>query len=246
MKFTSFLGICLVFFLSSCHQSRQPDSFTFDGSIKNLDEGSLSGSVSFRGKLLEAKEWSDNNGENLLVISRYLPPAQIYPDNPDLTTESAFLYIRHFIKEGPEFHLDWEKADSVTACTTDYWIGTPAKSTSITDLDKDGVSEITVIYFNACRGDVSPSDMKLILTEGGNSYTLQGETYIDPDGKKLNRESFEPDLRRAYSDTIAAKPASLMGRYRNSEEFNSAPSEFLEFARKQWMEYFDKDHFEQL
>ena len=49
-------------------------------------------------------------------------------------------------------------------------------STTITDQDRDGVSEISIPYVLICRGDVSSGVMKIIMYENKDKYALRGTT----------------------------------------------------------------------
>jgi hypothetical protein len=240
MKFSTLVIITLVIGLFSCSQKPKSnkelaESVTDTAILRQQTDSS----ISIKGKLLEEHRWKDNIGYNLLIISRYRPPTETYQDSPGLTTESAFLYINHYVKDGAVYKLIWSKSDSVIRCPTDYWIGTLEKSTSITDLDQNGISEITIIYSHACRGDISPSNMDLIIAEGNKSFNLKGQSYLEELGGKLNKDSFETNLQKLNS-------IKTMGRYKNEDDFLSAPQVFLEYARSKWIECIDKDNFKQL
>jgi hypothetical protein len=49
---------------------------------------------------------------------------------------------------------------------------------AVTDLDHDGLAEITFGYELACRSDVSPATYKLLVIENGAKYILRGQTRI--------------------------------------------------------------------
>ena len=67
-------------------------------------------------------------------------------------------------------------------------------ATMVTDLDHDGLAEVTFAYEVACRSDVSPATYKLLMLENGDKYILRGTTRIDPsnDGSVMGG-SFTPD-----------------------------------------------------
>lgn len=241
MKFSTLVIIVLVIGSFSCNQTSESNKEVAASIIDTTISKHLTdSSISIKGKLLEEHRWKDKYGYNLVIISRYRPPVETHPDSPGLTTESAFLYINHYVREGADYKLVWSKNDSVVNCPSDYWIGTLENSSSITDLDKDGISEFSIIYLHACRGDISPSDMDLILAEGDKSYNLQGKTYLEIYGDKLNKDSFEINLQKVNSDD------KTMGRYINEDNFISAPQVFLDYARRKWIEYIDKDDFKSL
>jgi hypothetical protein len=120
------------------------------------------------------------------------------------------------------------------------WIEVFPNSTSITDLDNNGVSETTILHRYSCRGGVDPSNMKVVLHEGKQSYCLQGKMYLDYQVGKIDKTTFEFNLSK-----ISTKNASLGGRYTNDLEFKNVPPEFLAFSTAKWIEYCDKDSVKQ-
>ena len=48
----------------------------------------------------------------------------------------------------------------------------------LTDLNENGIAEIWLIYKTACRGDVSPSDMKVIMYEASQKYAMRGQNKV--------------------------------------------------------------------
>ena len=52
-----------------------------------------------------------------------------------------------------------------------------------TDLDGDGLLEIWTGYTYYCKGDVSPSDLKIIMYEGRKKHAMRGETLLEMDGR---------------------------------------------------------------
>jgi hypothetical protein len=56
----------------------------------------------------------------------------------------------------------------------------------VTDLDHDGVGEVTFAYLLNCAGDVSPARLKLLVLEDGAKYIIRGSSYARPgDGAGL-------------------------------------------------------------
>lgn len=85
-------------------------------------------------------------------------------------------------------------------------------ATAVTDLDHDGLAEVTFAYEVACRSDVSPATYKLLVLEDGTKYILRGTTRVDPSGDgSVAGGSFTPD------------PAAARW-----------PAAFLEHAKRRW------------
>ena len=60
----------------------------------------------------------------------------------------------------------------------DWFTGFVPKATTITDLDNDGIAEISLPYVSICRGGMDPGDMKIIMYEGSTKYALRGSTML--------------------------------------------------------------------
>ncbi|HET6229686.1 MAG TPA: hypothetical protein VFE05_06350 [Longimicrobiaceae bacterium] len=105
------------------------------------------------------------------------------------------------------------------ACDFDLTAGFEPGSLAVTDLDRDGVAETSFLYVLACRSDVSPAVLKLIMHEGAAKYAIRG--------------------------TTRPKGAGAGGEMRPDAAFRTAPAAFLAFARHQWARFVPEDHFMQ-
>lgn len=72
----------------------------------------------------------------------------------------------------------WRIQDWVEDCPVDVITAFTDPAFQIGDADADGVLEIWVAYRLACRGDVSPSTLKVIGYEGQTKYALRGRSRI--------------------------------------------------------------------
>lgn len=217
--------------------------------VKELTENLLPKKLKFKGEFIEAKKWSDLNGENLLLVSRLAPYTAPNKAISGALTSNIKLFAYQFLLNDPKPVLLWEFSDSVKNCNVDMFIGLLPNSTIITDLNKNGLTETTIIYRKSCRGDVSPSNMSILLFEGKKLYRLKGQMYSrDALGKP--DEAFQCDLSK--SDLVKYNKKSFeyfkaqIGRYENENEFTYAPDTFLTFARKKWREFFIMDDFQTL
>jgi hypothetical protein len=130
--------------------------------------------------------------------------------------------------------------DGVTSCPFDITCEFIKNAIKVTDLDNDGTAETTVQYKLACRSDVSPSNMKLIMHEGADKYALRGlmwygmpDAELDVTADNANLETL-PGYKKGGDDFVKE-----MGRYTSEKDFANAPPPFLQHARKQWV-YFIK------
>ncbi|MFZ1263871.1 MAG: hypothetical protein WAT34_10225 [Chitinophagaceae bacterium] len=195
--------------------------------------------INVKGKVLEVWRWNDNLGENILITSYVTPYADKgkneYGEEGQTAELHAFQYAR---KEGDYLPI-WVLNDSEKSCPFDITCDFIKGSTTITDLDKDGIAETKVQYSVACRSDVSPATMKLIMCENGITYALRGSMWLrySPEvkfmvtEKDVNLES-TPKLKDEMEELLRT-----FGRYENEKEFADAPSQFLPFARSEWLKY---------
>lgn len=215
--------------------------------VKELTENLLPKELKFKGECIEAKNWSDINGENILLISRLGPYTAPSKAINGALASNIELFAYQFLLAGSKPVLLWEFSDSVKNCHVDMFMGLLPNSTIITDLNKNGLTETTIIYRKSCRGDVSPSDMSILIFEGKKLYRLKGQMYSrDALGKP--DESFQCDLSKSDLEKYNKKTfeyfKAQIGRYENENEFTDAPDVFLSFARKKWREFFIMDDFQ--
>jgi hypothetical protein len=86
-------------------------------------------------------------------------------------------------------------------------------SLTVTDLDGDGIAEVTFAYATGCRLGVDPDDKTLVFYEGANLYKIKGTTSVIKGKEKLG------------------------GAKQVEKKFDDAPDAFLEFANKQWNKF---------
>jgi hypothetical protein len=231
---------------SNGESSSQPDTSALNSAQNRsiitaikLPASELPASIKFRGSFQDAWQWKDNNGEHILVTSYVQPYRDKKKNEMEEDGETAELHAFHFQKKDTAYKLLWKIADAERSCPFDITTEFIKESTTITDLDNDGIAETTVAYKLACRSDVSPASMKIILYEDTMKYTLRGLMWLkaSPDDKftvtadSANLEKM-PKKNDEYERYLLA-----VGRYENEKDFKSAPPEFLEYAKKKWMQH---------
>lgn len=198
----------------------------------------------FKGKLHEAWLWKDSLGDNILVLSTN-GPFDVRVKETDEQGYGKEIFAYHYVKTDSGYKLLWRLNDGVPACDLDMVAEFIKGSTTITDLDKDGVAETTVQYRQSCRGDVSPSEMKVIMHENTAKYGLRGQMWVPyNEGSKfdLNDQNVNLETLKGYKGTDD-EWVKQIGRYSNEKDFTNAPKEFLLYARRQWLKY-AKESFE--
>lgn len=200
-------------------------------------------------EILQAFQWKSGNLEYVLVSSRKGP----YP-----TTEShgedrdnVDMRIAQYSSEGGVFKLLWEETDSIRDCALDMWLGILPNSIRLTDLDRDGITETTFAYKGACRGDIGPSDLFVVMYEDDARMALEGLMMLKFDNFGNTREPlhsqslFDPDYSRVDTASMTAQAArrETEGRYAHENDFDGQPVAFVNFARRLWLEYVVEEEF---
>lgn len=156
----------------NCYKEIVVERISYDEIPKNID---------FRGTVVESTKWSDILGENILIQTvsgqfkwkDYLDGSNEY-DLQDKSELHAYLFRKE--RNSKTFKPVWKIYDYMECYGVDWFTGFIPHATTITDQDRDGVSEISIPYVLICRGDVSPGVMKIIMYENKDKYALRGTT----------------------------------------------------------------------
>jgi hypothetical protein len=262
MKYLFF--VCLATFFCACNSSstkKEPQKMMDDTSSKNnpdnkevpavafepvkITSAQLPSTIRIEGKLNEAWQWTDKMGENILVVSQVAPHDDKQKNKYGEEGQTATLHAVHYKKENDKYEFVWGLNDEEKACPFDITCTFIPGSTSVTDLNKNGYAEIKLQYRMACRSDVSPASMKLMIRENGMDYGLTGNSWIaySPDLKfDVNENNVNLELTPKLKDEMA-EILRRMGRYESEQQFKNAPPEFLTYARSEWLK-FVKESFE--
>ncbi|WP_294956751.1 M949_RS01915 family surface polysaccharide biosynthesis protein [uncultured Flavobacterium sp.] len=183
--------------------------------VEKIDSTQFPASIKYEGFIKNAVRWKDKLGDNIVITTE-----TGYHINKKFTHETegsdAELFAYHFIVSGNEVKQTWRVYDYISDCPVDIVASFVKNTFQVTDLDKNGIAETWLMYKTVCHGDVSPSDMKIIMYEGNTKYAMRGENKvavgIDDNGKK----QFEG------------------GEYKMDENFKKGSKAFKEFAEKLW------------
>jgi hypothetical protein len=95
-----------------------------------------------------------------------------------------------------------------------YWRVFQKNLVRLTDLNKNGIPEIWMVYKTYCKGDVSPSTMKLIMYEGKQKYAMRGSSKV----------------RVSVKDFAG-------GEYKFDKAFEASTSAIKKFAQQLWKKF---------
>lgn len=204
------------------------------------------------GQLLEGWRWTDSNGENLLVVFRTVSLSKqeqetkanpaLRPDSTEIVEmtdyeRSARLTAKQYVRQQGKYKELWRVQDAVTDCAFDMTLGLRPGSTAITDLDRDGRSETTIMYASACRSDVSAATLKLIMRAGEAKYALRGSTVVQYDSVPADQRLPTTPCCLDNKSKQWRESSNTEGYYQNETDFRAAPAAFLQFARKHWQKF---------
>jgi hypothetical protein len=109
--------------------------------------------LSYKGILKDAYSWADKDGQHLTLITETGEVSSSKDQNYDY--RDAALYAYDYIVQKDSFRLIWKLYDFVNECPVDLNVHFVNNTFQITDINKDGVGEIWVMYKMGCYGDVS-------------------------------------------------------------------------------------------
>lgn len=172
----------------------------------NADTLLLKKKIKQEGNIIKALEWKEATEKHFLVLYESLK------DTNDARTAKLFAY--HFIEKGNDLEQQWKVYDFEKECPLDILASFSKESIQLTDLNKNGIPEIWMIYKTYCKGDVSPSTMKLIMYEGKQKYAMRGSSKV----------------RVSVKDFAG-------GEYKFDKAFEASTSAIKKFAQQLWKKF---------
>jgi len=184
--------------------------------VRKLSKADLAArAVAYKGRVVNSLSWADNNGENLIILTQ--TNLVVNKDEDDRRDQELYAY--HYAnKNGATYQLLRKIYDFTKGCPVDITLQHVAQSLTVTDLDKNGYAEVTFLYTNGCRGDVSNDELKLMMLENGQKYAIRGTTMLYRNGEPVE----------GYNEG-ASKTVDVA--------FNKAPTVLLNYANKQWNKF---------
>jgi hypothetical protein len=138
--------------------------------------------------LVVALRWSDAAGDNVAAFSR----------SSDEKKGDARLQVELWSGKAGQGGVVRTLKDAVLHCEFDLRAEFLEEALGVTDLDADGLGELTFAYRTTCTSDVSPFSLKLFLLEQRAKYGLRGSSIVDVGGgEKVGGEKVgDPALRK--------------------------------------------------
>jgi hypothetical protein len=145
--------------------------------IESTDATFIKSNFKFKGTIQEFVKWKDGEGTHIVFTTVTKVTER---ENTELEEFTRYkdLFCYHYLQKDETFESTWTITDNVSDCPVDITLDFVKKSLHVTDLDKNGIGEVWTMYRSACRGDVSPTTLKLIMYQGDTKYKLEGNSLI--------------------------------------------------------------------
>ena len=228
MKNIAFLCLLAITF-SSCKSDKKDsreesqtststEAKDFSLVVNKIDSTQFPASIKYEGFIKNAVRWKDKSGDNIVITTE----TGIY-HNEQLKHEfedgsDAELYAYHFTLSNNVATQTWRVKDFIADCPVDITASFVKNTFKITDLNKNGIAEVWLMYKTVCHGDVSPSNMKIIMYERNNKYAMRGENKVQVGSDVNDKASF------------------IGGEYKLDANFKNGPKIFKQYAQNLWKE----------
>lgn len=164
------------------------------------------------GVVQEAVRFQEGSTTLTLVLSR----TGIYREPADIAHARLYATLFEGSRDGDGLQQRWQIADFVRDCPVDVTLRYTNPAHHLSDADQDGTLEIWVSYFLACRGDVSPSTLKLIGYEGAQKLAIRGSATLvyTVDGEEQTQTGEAPvmDAALRQSPALSTQAQSIWRR----------------------------------
>ena len=180
--------------------------------VTKIDSSKLPKQIKYLGHISNAVTWKDGQGVHYVLTTE--TGEYKSKDEDGEKVKNAELYAYHFVSKGDSIKQLWRIYDYSKDCDVDVSVAVIKKAFRVTDLNKNGVAEVWVMYENQCTGDVSPAPTKIIMYEGNKKYAIRGEGGLRVVGKDYAK-----------------------GQYTMDESFKNGNALFRQFAVNLWAKY---------
>jgi hypothetical protein len=179
--------------------------------------------------MVSSYKWRDKEGDNYLILTNLKRDTSINKDMFGGGWKTGFIELYHYLKKGDDIKLLNYIKDNTEPCDGSYINEFINNSITITDLNANGIGEITLQYKYACRSDIIPADKTLIFFESDTISTLKGIMMSDMIYKKVKNEMNWEKLTESEK-----KKMDYSGYYFTEKNVKHKSQKILKHIRKQW------------
>ena len=190
------------------------ENFTL--TVNKIDSTQFPSSIKYEGFVKNAVRWKDKSGDHIVITTEtgYFVSKKFEHESDDSSDAELFAY--HYIISGNEVKQTWKVYDFISDCPVDIVASFVKNTFNITDLNNNGIAETWLMYKTVCHGDVSPSEMKIIMYEGNQKYAMRGENKVQVGTYDNGEKQF------------------IGGQFKFDENFKKAPKVFKDYAQNLW------------
>ncbi|MGL6127117.1 M949_RS01915 family surface polysaccharide biosynthesis protein [Chryseobacterium artocarpi] len=179
-----------------------------------IDSAKIPATIQYKGNFRDGFRWKDKTGEYIVITSETgIYRNENLPHEFDDSGDAEVFAHCYSLQNNQQI---WKVYDYIKDCPVDIVAEFVKNTLSVTDLDHNGIAEVWMMYKTVCHGDVSPSDMKIIMYEGNKKFAMRGESRIQYGINDNNEPMFEG------------------GNYTFDKAFKEGPKAFREYAEKLW------------
>lgn len=124
----------------------------------------------------------DRDGEHILVLTQKIGTSHIKENLA--RDERIDLFAAYYKKTAKNWVQEWTLKDFTDCPGLDSGGGFFADFVTVTDLDNNGIAEITLPYKLSCGGGIDPSTLKIIMRQGREKFAMRGETRVETPGNE--------------------------------------------------------------
>jgi len=183
----------------------------------HLSERDIPKNMLYKGHVKDAMQYTDKEGTHVVIITE--SGLEKSTEVPGEIMGKAELYAYSYLTANTK--LEWKLYDFTITCPGEVTAEYVPDTFAVTDLDNNSIAEVWLMYRVACRGDVSPSNTKIIMREGAKKFAMRGEGRVEPDGPGKG---------------------AIGGKYAFDDAFKSAPQIFRDYAKQVWQKNVDEIH----
>jgi hypothetical protein len=184
--------------------------------INKIDSTQFPSAVKYEGFIKNAVRYKDKSGDNIVITTETGTYKSQKFKHESEDSSDAELFAYHYIISNNEAKQTWKVYDFISDCPVEIVASFVKNTFKITDLNKNGIAEVWLMYKTVCHGDVSPLSMKIIMYEGNNKYAMRGENRVMISTDEHDKKSY------------------LGGEFTLDENFKKAPKVFKDFAQNLW------------
>lgn len=174
-------------------------------------------------------KWKDDLGDNYLILTNQKKDTSIQKTMYGGKWRTGYIEVFHFLADGTSIQLLKYLKENTEPCDGSYVNNFIDNSIMLTDLNKDGIGEVTLQYMYACRSDPSPAKKTLIFMENGAISRLNGYMMNKMINGKIRKEmNFEIHNKSNQELDL------YIGYYRDERDFDSKSNSIKTHIRNQW------------